>query len=171
MEYFDLVDENNKPLGVKKERSLVHADGDWHNTVHIYIFNDKDKLLVHLRSPFKDLHPNCWDTRFGGHVLAGESLEETLVKELEEEIGIKANTEDFIKGMSYKYDGGKNKEFNNVYYYKWRGEDLIFNDKEVVKVKWMTIEEILESLKKDFDEWTTRTETVTKVFDDWKKLK
>ena len=32
-ELFDIVDENNIPLNITKERSLVHNDGDWHNSV------------------------------------------------------------------------------------------------------------------------------------------
>lgn len=34
-----MVDENNVPLGIARERYLVHKDGDWHHAVHIYVFN------------------------------------------------------------------------------------------------------------------------------------
>ena len=43
-------------------------------------------LLVH-RSPDARLYPNFWDL-FGGHVNAGESLEEALCREASEELGI-----------------------------------------------------------------------------------
>ena len=73
-EYLDLVDENNNLTGEKELRSVVHSTGLWHRTVHIYFFrkiNNIFEFLVHLRSKDKDLRPNCWDTRFGGHIKAG----------------------------------------------------------------------------------------------------
>jgi 8-oxo-dGTP diphosphatase len=168
-EYFDIVDENNVPLGITKERSLVHKDGDWHHSVHIYVLNDKNEFLVHLRAPFKDLHPNCWDTRFGGHVLAGDTIENTAVRELREETGIKVKYEELIKGIIIKHDGGTNKEFNETYYYKFRDNDILkFNDGEVVEAKWMPVEEILKSIKDSPNKWATRTDTVKKVYEYWK---
>jgi isopentenyl-diphosphate Delta-isomerase len=170
-ELFDIVDENNISFGIKKERSLVHKDGDWHHSVHIYVWNDKNELLVHLRSPFKDLHPNCWDTRFGGHVLAGDTIENTAMKELAEEIGIKVEYEDLVKGMVIKYDGGTNREFNDIFYYKFRKNDNIkFNDNEVVEVNWMSVEDILKSVKNNPDKWSTSTSTIKTVYEYWKKL-
>jgi mutator protein MutT len=44
-------------------------------------------VLLGLRSPARRNFPSCWDT-IGGHVEAGESPAEALVRELQEEIGI-----------------------------------------------------------------------------------
>jgi len=171
-ELFDIVDENNKPLEIIKERSLAHRDGDWHRSVHIYVLNDKDEFLVHLRASFKDLRPNCWDTRFGGHVLAGDTVGHTAVKELEEEAGIKIEIKDLLKGVTYKWDGKTNREFNTVYFYKFKKGDVVkFNDNEVVEVKWMSFEEILKLLMNNPEKWATRASTVQKIYKYWKKLK
>jgi 8-oxo-dGTP diphosphatase len=45
-------------------------------------------LLLGRRSPRKVICPDTWDV-IGGHVEAGESFEDTLLRELEEEIGIR----------------------------------------------------------------------------------
>jgi mutator protein MutT len=45
------------------------------------------KILLGQRSPARAYYPNVWDT-FGGHVEPGEEPEQTLVRELEEELGI-----------------------------------------------------------------------------------
>lgn len=170
-ELFDIVDKNNKSLGIKKERSLIHKEGDWHNSVHIYVFNDKNELLVHLRSPLKDLHPNCWDTRFGGHIIAGETIENTAIKELGEEIGIKVEQQDLIRGSVYKWDGRTNREFNNVFFYRWQnGNILNFNDGEVIEVKWMSKNDILNGIKENSEKWTSRSSTILKIFEEWEKL-
>src|SRR5919106_3093648 len=45
------------------------------------------KILLGQRSPTRDYYPNVWDI-FGGHVEPGEEQGQTLVRELEEELGI-----------------------------------------------------------------------------------
>ena len=87
-EYLEIVDENNNLTGERKPRSLVHSNGLWHRVVHIYFFriiNKEIEILVQLRSKTKDLSPNMWDTRFGGHIKAGEKLEQAVVDEIRED--------------------------------------------------------------------------------------
>ena len=45
------------------------------------------KILLGLRAAARTFYPNVWDM-FGGHVEPGESHADTLVRELEEELGI-----------------------------------------------------------------------------------
>jgi 8-oxo-dGTP diphosphatase len=46
-----------------------------------------EKILLGQRSPTRKYYPNVWDI-FGGHVEPGEEQEQTLVRELQEELGI-----------------------------------------------------------------------------------
>jgi 8-oxo-dGTP diphosphatase len=45
------------------------------------------KILLGQRSATREFYPGVWDI-FGGHVELGEQLQETLVRELQEELGI-----------------------------------------------------------------------------------
>src|SRR4051812_30424750 len=36
-ELFDLYDADGAPLGLRKERALVHRDGDWHRSLHLWV--------------------------------------------------------------------------------------------------------------------------------------
>lgn len=45
------------------------------------------RILLGQRSPHRQFYPGVWDV-FGGHMEAGETQAETLVRELEEELGI-----------------------------------------------------------------------------------
>ena len=46
MEYIDIFDENNNPIGEKKEKQQAHEEGKFHRTAHIWIINDKNELLL-----------------------------------------------------------------------------------------------------------------------------
>jgi len=155
-ENFEIFDKDNKPLGIIKPRSVAHKDGSWHRTVHVYVINDQGQYLVHLRSPYKDLHPNCWDTRLGGHVVAGMNYDQTAVEELEQKVGLLVKPDNLIPSEIHKSDNGTNKEYSKIYFYRFNGilTDLKFNDDEVVEVKWMSPENIIESMQQNPKIWT-----------------
>src|SRR5205823_13805800 len=69
-------------------RSELHGDNLCHRAVHILIFNETGELYLQRRSRSKDRHPLLWDSSAAGHVMAGESYDETAKRELQEELGI-----------------------------------------------------------------------------------
>lgn len=96
-EPFDLVDADGAPLGVEKPRGLVHRDGDWHQSVHLWVVFDGDPLRVLLqrRAYDKDTHPGRVDVSVAGHLRAGESPRDGL-REAEEEVGLAVRPEDCV---------------------------------------------------------------------------
>ncbi|HAR99668.1 MAG: Isopentenyldiphosphate isomerase [Parcubacteria group bacterium GW2011_GWC1_36_108] len=161
-EYLDIVDENGNLTGEKELRSVCHEKGLWHNVAVAYFYrikNNKLELLVHLRSKFKEQNPNKWSMRFGGHVEAGSTIEETVIKEIWEEAGVKILLEEIITGAKSFYDGENNKEIGNSYYYNFKGDlrDLTFNDGEVQEVKWMNIDDIEKSMRNDSNIWDSQS--------------
>jgi isopentenyldiphosphate isomerase len=97
-EQFDIYDDNMVFLGVKP-RSQVHRDGDWHRSFHCWVIyrdaSGEDWMLMQRRAPDKDTYPNDLDVSVGGHLSAGESLEQA-VRETEEELGLKVDFNDLI---------------------------------------------------------------------------
>ncbi len=164
-ELLDITDEHNNPLGIAKPRSLVHKDGDWHRTVHVYITNNQGEFLVHLRSPQKESFANRWDTKFGGHVTAGKSYDETVLEELEQEIGLKIPLADLTPQGIHTYNGETNNEHVKLYFYTYNDDlaTLVFSDNEVAEVKWMTIEAILSAVNKNPSDWTVSAKGFQKI--------
>ena len=157
-EYLDIVDEKNNLTGEKVLRSEAHAKGIWHRVVHIYLFRKNQgeiEFIVHMRSKFKDLYPNAWDTRFGGHIKSGTSIKEAVDSELKDEIGIEINQKNLIEGPLHKIDDFPNCELAKAYFFEYVGNinDLKFDDGEVQEVKWMNIQEIKKSMEKEADKW------------------
>ncbi len=162
-EYLDIVDEQNKLTGGKELRSVAHSTGLWHRVVHVYFFRKVNKtieFLVHLRSKNKDLSPNCWDTRFGGHIKAGESVEAAVVNEIKEEVGLQVDFSRLTEGEWHTGGTYPNREFQKAYYLEYNEpiENLTFNDGEVQEVKWVLAEDILRSITENPKTWATKKE-------------
>jgi isopentenyldiphosphate isomerase len=169
-EFLDIVDENNELTGESSLRSKIHAEGIWHRTVHIYLFrknNEEIEFLVHHRSQFKDLNPDKWDTRFGGHIKAGVSLEDGIKSELQEEIGMEIDPTKLIEGEWRKRNIAPNCEFTKIFFFEFNGnvEDLKFNDGEVQEVKWMSVQEVKSSMAKNPEKWSAIIGGFTEVSD------
>ncbi len=167
-EFLDIVDENNELTGESVPRSKVHTEGLWHRAVHIYLFrknNEEVEFLTHHRSPFKDLNPDKWDTRFGGHIKSGTNFEDGVKSELKEEIGININLDQLVGGYWRKRDKFPNREFTKTYYFEYDGklEDLKFNDGEVQEVKWMSVENIKNSMVNNPEKWSGSLKGFTEV--------
>lgn len=167
-EFLDIVSENNELTGESASRSRVHTEGLWHRTVQIFVYrrnNGTVEFLVHLRSPFKDNNPNMWDTRFGGHIKSGTTMEEAVRAELKEEIGLEADT--FLDGEWRQADYFPNREFAKAYYFEYLGElsDLKFNDGEVQEVKWMSLDEIKKSITEGQAKWSSSLAGFVKISD------
>ncbi len=99
LELFDICREDGTPAGHVKERSMVHRDGDLHRTVHMWIVRRRADggvdVLLQKRSADKDSYPGCYDISSAGHMHAGDDFQVSAVREMEEELGIRAEFSDF----------------------------------------------------------------------------
>ncbi len=91
-EIFDVVDENDEVLR-QENRKVVHAENLIHRAVHVLVFNKRKEVLLQKRSMLKDNFPGLWDSSAAGHLNAGEDYDTCAVRELEEELGIKAEVQ------------------------------------------------------------------------------
>ena len=80
-----------------------------------------------------------------------ENIEQTALREVQEETGIVAEIVDYIDSIKYSYiDQFTEKRFyKTVYFYLMRpvGGDISFHDDEFDIVKWMSSKQALEFLK------------------------
>lgn len=130
MEYLDIYDENHNYLG-KEERSIVHRDALWHNTVHCWLYDNQGNVYFQIRKDEGKLY-----TTASGHVLSGETVKQGFGREIREEIGLKINYEEanlvnvnkFVIDL-VKKDGSlfRDRAFSNVYVYEYDGNDKDFN--------------------------------------------
>lgn len=161
MEMFDIVDENGHPTGIVKERTKVHEDGDLHRTSHVWILRDtKDGLevLLQKRSKNKDSFPGCYDTSSAGHIPAGQGFLESALRELNEELGIKASSDKLEEcGMQRIISENifhgkvfKDNQIAKVYRLKMNDlniDKINLQKEEVESVVWMNLKKCIEAVK------------------------
>lgn len=88
-EWVPLVNEEGKVIG-QAPRSKVHNGSKLlHPVVHLHVLNRNKAILLQKRPLDKQIQPGKWDTAVGGHISAGETLEQALRKEAFEEIGLR----------------------------------------------------------------------------------
>ncbi|HEY5298657.1 MAG TPA: NUDIX domain-containing protein [Verrucomicrobiae bacterium] len=87
-EIFNIVNERDEVIG-QAPRQEIHARGLLHRAVHVLVFNSRGEIFLQKRSMKKDRQPGVWDSSCSGHADSGESYDETAVRELQEEIGLK----------------------------------------------------------------------------------
>ncbi len=85
-ELLDVVGEGRR-LGAI-ERGAVRPLGMLTRAVHLNAWRPDGRLLIARRSLSKTTDPGLWDTLVGGLAAAGESLDDSLLRESEEEAGL-----------------------------------------------------------------------------------
>ena len=138
-EIFDVVDADDQVTGTAT-RAEVHAQRLTHRAVHVFVFNKRGDLLLQKRSLLKDMCPGLWDSSVSGHLDSGESYEAAAVRELEEEMGIAAETApEEIARITPGIETG----WEHVRLYRIRHDGALrFPSAEVDAVMWFPLVEI-----------------------------
>ena len=160
------TDSANNVIGPLGRKIAHNSGGKYYRTIYVLVFNKQGEMLLQKRSPTKDLYPNCWDISVGGHVNFGDTYEDTAVRELKEELGIKANIEEleYLKEVLVKLPNSN--EFFHVYKYTLKNSDTLkLESKEVSDIKWQPLLNVMESIKQNHDQWYTRpTQVLTSIY-------
>ncbi|MFH1054494.1 MAG: NUDIX domain-containing protein [Candidatus Altiarchaeota archaeon] len=89
MEYFDVVDEDDNVVGVAT-RQDCHKKKLLHRSVMFFVLDQKGRIFVNKRSKDKEFFGGMWSIVLGGHVESGERYDRAVMREAEEEAGIRA---------------------------------------------------------------------------------
>ena len=90
-EIFDVVNDQDQVID-RLPRSEVHARNLLHRSVHALVFDSNQRVFLQLRNDDRDCDPSLWDSSVGGHLQAGEDYDHAIIREAQEELGIKLNT-------------------------------------------------------------------------------
>ena len=165
-ELLTLLDEKGNRTEKVQERTVVHREGLYHETVHIWITRKCEEgyeILLQKRSKNKDSHPGCYDISSAGHMQAHDEVLDSARRELKEELGIEAEESEleWIGDHEGRFEDifyGKqfiDHEWSHLYLYrrKINEDELVLQESEVEAVKWMNIDACIVQVKKKNPEY------------------
>ncbi len=179
-ELVDIVNENNELTGEQRPKSEAHRLGLWHRAVHVWLYNQKNEILLQLRAKEKKIFPDVWDVAVAGHISAGEDPITTVLRETEEEIGLTIDPKQLSFFKIFKthiiYKAINNNEFLYTYFLPFNGKlaDLKLQKEEVQDINFFPLQQLIQGAAKTPDKFAGKFindgSYWTEVFDKLKKI-
>ena len=116
-EFVILVDEQDRELD-KMEKILAHRLGLLHRAFSVFIFNEKNELLLQQRADGKYHSAGLWTNTCCSHPGSGEKINDAIKRRLYEEMHLICETE-FAFSFIYKSElenGLSEYEYDHVYF-------------------------------------------------------
>ena len=144
-ELFPVVDECGNIIGSATRGECHGGKMLLHPVVHLHIFNSAGELYLQKRVMTKKIQPGKWDTAVGGHVDYGERIEDALLRETREELGVRDFTPEFL--MRYEFRSQIEAELVYIYKCVYDG-DFSLDPSEVDEGRFWSLDEIKKSIGK-----------------------
>lgn len=168
MEEVILVNERNDETGVM-EKLEAHRKGVLHRAFSIFIFNNKNEMLLQQRAANKYHSPSLWTNACCSHPMPGEITEAAALRRLKEELGFETPLH-YIFDFTYKetFENGLTEhEFDHVYTGVYNG-DINFNSAEVQEVCYRSFDDIESAMQLNPNKFTAWFRIVFPMIKKWK---
>lgn len=146
-EHVILVNDKDEQIGTMPKLE-AHQKAVLHRAFSVFIFNDKNELMLQQRAKHKYHSPMLWTNTCCSHQRVGESNLQAGKRRLKEEMGFVVDLKETISFI-YKapFDNGLTEhEFDHVMVGHSNLEPVI-NPEEVESWKWMPLEAVKLDIK------------------------
>ncbi|MCW3112252.1 MAG: isopentenyl-diphosphate delta-isomerase [Segetibacter sp.] len=147
MEEVILVNEQDEQVG-SMEKMEAHRKGSLHRAFSVFIFNDRNEILLQQRAITKYHSGGLWTNACCSHPRPGEETESAAIRRLHEELGFTtALTKIFDFHYNAAFDNGLTEhEFDHVYVGTYSGK-IKPNASEVQDYCYKKMEEIVATIQ------------------------
>ena len=151
-----LVNKNDKKIGLMPKME-AHKKGALHRAFSVFIFNNKNELMIQKRNINKYHSPGLWTNTCCSHQKDGESNISAGKRRLLEEMGFCVELNEigsFIYNVGVD-NGLVEHELDYILVGKYNGNVKINSD-EVDNWKWMSLDNIKDDVRKrskNYTEW------------------
>jgi isopentenyl-diphosphate delta-isomerase len=149
-----LVNERDEALGLM-EKMEAHEKGLLHRAFSVFVFNDKNQLLLQQRALGKYHSGGLWTNTCCSHPRSGETVAQAAHRRLKEEMGFDC---ELTKLTDFIYRAVLDKglvehEFDHVFVGKWEGEPHL-NADEVASFRWMDVDAVEQDMAANPNQYT-----------------
>lgn len=156
-----IVDENDNQIGLKTRDQI--SQNDIYRITGLWLTNSKDEILLAQRSYTKKNSPGKWGPAVAGTVEEGQSYDENIVQEAEEELGLAGLD---IKPVTKLFIEGKKTCF--IQWYEATTDidtsEFKIQTDEVEAIRWIFPEELRTDLKNNPEKYLTNMPRWFKLF-------
>ncbi|MDP2946823.1 MAG: NUDIX domain-containing protein [Nanoarchaeota archaeon] len=158
-----IVDDNDNIIG-SKPRDIVDKEKLRYRVSCLWIKNSNDEILFARRAYIKTHFPGKWGPAVSGTVEENETYEENIIKESEEELGLRNIN---IKKTSKTKSTGEHNHFTQwfISIINKSVEDFEIQKDEVAEVKWFSRKEFLDCLEKNPNDFIPRMKEYFEIFE------
>jgi len=136
-----VVDENDNIIGYRDRDGITAAD--IYRVTALWVKNSNGEVLIARRSLTKTHNPGKWCPPVAGTVDKGESYDDNIKKETNEELGIEGV--EFFKGPKF-FDRGQWTHFTQWYFTELNRpiSDFTVDHSEITELKWVSLSDLVK---------------------------
>jgi len=159
-----LVTDKDVKIGLMPKLE-AHKKAALHRAFSVFIFNDKDELLLQQRALSKYHSPGLWTNTCCSHQRENESNIDAGKRRLQEEMGIECDLKELF-WFVYKapFDNGLTEhELDHVMVGYYNNNPQI-NPDEVASYKWLTLTDLEKDMQSHPDKYTVWFKIIFKEY-------
>jgi len=142
------VDENNNQIGLRPHEDFF--TGKYiHRGSHLLLFNTKNEVLIHKRTPTKKWYPNTYHYSASGTV-ANETYEECMQREMKEELSINAPCKKLFVFKNFR----KTDKAFHAFFVATSDDKVTPDPKEMSEIKWIHIDKLKDNILRNPKKYT-----------------
>ena len=151
-----LVNQNDQALNYM-DKAEAHQKGALHRAISVFIFNEKEEMLIQRRALTKYHTPGIWSNTACSHPRKNETTKEAAERRLWEEMGLKAS---LMYGFKFLYkaafDNGLIEHELDHVFFGFSNEKPCINISEVCDYQYLGREKLQKLITKNpthFSPW------------------
>lgn len=154
MEQVILVNEQDEQIGLM-EKQEAHLKGLLHRAFSVFIFNDKNQMLMQRRALSKYHSGGLWTNSCCSHPRDNENIDAAAKRRLQEELGFECKVE-HVFSFTYKAEldnGLTEHEFDHVFIGRY-SNDPNPNKNEVMDWEYVDLADLQLDIKENPERYT-----------------
>ena len=152
---------NNRDIVIGTKERRERTEGEITRVTGATIIDSNNNILVSQRSFSKKYNAGKWTISAAGTLEEGETYISNIIKEIKEELGVTVEERELIPSV-YGLDTISKGFFRQMYFVK---KDIPISDikiqkEEVEQVKWIELEKLVETFRKNPNDFTPTFPTI-----------
>ena len=146
-----LVDESGRTVGSADKLEAHEPPGRWHRALSVFLFDQRDRLLVQKRADTKYHFGSLWSNTCCSHPRPGEDVNVAGSRRVGEELGITIEPDALDDRGVLRYEaidpvsGLVEREWDHLLVGRFEGS-CVLNPAEVSRCRWMGGNELTAAL-------------------------